>query len=372
MRGLLQKSSATQDLEHLASQGGEDIFVPASQAGGDEGDVTSRLTGSLYKNMLPLFPGVTGQLNRQGNAARSVVRDLALKESDPVGTIIKSGAGKDGTMAMQQLADAFDQEYKSTVGSYAFNVPPDLEQTLTARVQQAMPNVDKTTLEKAVGKVGGAVERFASGNSVVDGENLLNAKNAIYNTLQKMDEGPEKDALKAAYGWFDTHIADEMNSGASKANMADLQRFQELEQPMTNFRQVGDAIEKAKAEGGRFSPAQLASAADPTGTIAHLGQTANQVLGKPAAQPSTEGRILAYLSGGYGAFHGLAPGALTLTAGANVLATKTAQRIVMGDTAAQQAVTKMLKAHPEMAARVQQILRLTGTAAVGNPDVNSN
>lgn len=366
VRGVLQKSQATQDLEQLAGQSGRDLFVPASQAGGDEGDLLSRMTGSVYKHMLPLFPGVSGQLKRQAGKAENTVREMALSEADPIGTIIKPGSGKDATMAMGELADAFDQEYRSTVGSYAFNVPQDLAQQLEARVRAAMPNVDDVTLKKAVGKAGGAVTRFASGNPVIDGENLLNAKGQLSGMIENMDAGPEKRALQAATGWIEEHIDNEMMSGGSKANAADLQRYQELAEPMSNFKQVSQAVEAAKAQGGRFSPGQLATAADPSGTIAHLGQTANQVMGTPAAQASSEGRILAYLSGGYGAFHGLAPGALTLTAGANALATKTAQRIVMGDTAAQKAMSAMLAKHPEMARRVQTVLRLTGSSAIGN------
>lgn len=372
VRGLLQKSDATQDLEQIASQHGKDLFIPASMASGDEGDVVTRLAKSAYRSVLPLFPGVSTQMERQASQARGVVQDIALSEADPLGTIVKAGSGKEGTRAVGQLKDAFDNLYNTTVGGYSFNVPPDLDAQIEARVRAAMPNVDATTMGKTIGRMTGQVGRYSSQGPSIDGMNLLNAKRAIESTLENMKAGPEKDALTVAHQWFDDHIEQELQAGMKKSNLADLQKYQQLEEPMQNFRQVQQATQAAKATGGNFTMPQAAQAADPTGTMAHIAQTGNEVLGKTAVQPNTEGKFLAYGAGLYSAFaHGGGP-ALAALAGANLLATKTAQRFVMGDTVAQRAIAKLIQNNPEMATKVGQMIRLGGTAMAGNANAGPN
>jgi hypothetical protein len=74
--------------------------------------------------------------------------------------------------------------------------------------------------------------------------------------------------------------------------------------------------------------------------------------------------------GGLGAASGLlyAPlraGTLGAVGGANLLATQTVQRALMGDTAAQKAIAQLLQDHPESAAAIQTLIRSASTTQTG-------
>ena len=54
--------------------------------------------------------------------------------------------------------------------------------------------------------------------------------------------------------------------------------------------------------------------------------------------------------------------------GANLLATQTVQRAMMGDTAAQKAIQALIKAHPEASAAIQTVIRNAATTQAGATD----
>jgi len=359
-----------QDLENLASQHGKDLFVPVSQAADEGADAVSRLTAATYREALPLIPGAGAQLRNQSKKAAGVIQDMALHEADPTGTLIKAGMGDEGIAARRALAGAFQIAYDSTVGSYSFNVPADFKDQVAARIKAALPKVDDTTLQKVTDLIDGHMNRFSSGANEIDGGNLLNAKYAVDNLTKKL-KGPELDALNAGKGVFDDIVSSELSQGGKASNLADLTKYQELDEPMKNFQQVSRAIEAAKANAGSFTPQQLAQHADPEGTMFHLATTANRVLGEPLEKPSTLARVATLgATGTYGLFaHGLSAAAagpaMAVIAGGNALATKTAQRVVMGDTVAQQAIQKMLEEHPGMTRMVDMVLRGGAATSVG-------
>lgn len=370
-RGLVKKSQSTQDLEHLAGQHGQDIFVPVSQAADQAGDLPTRLTKALYKEGLPLIPGVESQLKSQAGKAENVFREVAMREADPTGTIIKAGAGSEGLEARRALKDAFDQQYKSTVSSYAFNVPKeaDIRSEVEKLVKSKMPNVDDTTLTKVQDAIVEQMDRFGSGQSTIDGENLLHAKDAA-NALQSSMRGPEKKALTHATEFFDNHIDTELQQGGVPQNMADLDTYQHLAEPFKSFKSLNGAIEAAKANKGRFTPAQLARSSEDPSPLLHLGTTANEVLGPKVSGASSAGKLAVYAAGGYSSFaHGGLPAA-AITLGANALATKTVQRAVMGDTAAQKALSKMIDQHPNMARVVNTLMRGAAATQAGGGDAS--
>lgn len=368
--GIVRKSKAAQDLELLASQHGKDMFVPVSQAADEGADLTSRLASGFYKEVLPNVPGAGAQLRSQAKKAVGVVQDMAAAEADPTGTLIKAGMGDEGITTRRALAGAFQSAYDSTVGAYRFNVPPDFTSQVAARIKTAMPNVDNTTLQKVTGLIEDRMSRFASGAPEIEGGNLLNAKRAVDDLTQRL-KGPELEALNAGKGVFDDIVSDELSQGGKASNLADLKKYQDLDEPMKNFQQYSRAVEAAKAEGGSVSPHQLAQAADPEGAMFHLGTTANKVLGQPVEKSSAIGKVATLGSlGVYGTFaHGLVPAAagpaITILAGGNALATKIAQRIVMGDTVAQKAVSKMLEEHPGMRHIVDSVIRGAATTSAG-------
>jgi hypothetical protein len=58
--------------------------------------------------------------------------------------------------------------------------------------------------------------------------------------------------------------------------------------------------------------------------------------------------------------------------GANLLATKTAQRAMMGDTAAQEAFQALIEAHPDAAAAIQTVIRNAATTQVGRGELTES
>jgi hypothetical protein len=372
-RGIIQKSKAAEDLENLASQHGkDDMFVPASLAADPKGDITSQLGRTLYREALPLIPGVEGRLQNQQKEALSQWRQMALEEADPTGSTIVKGAAEDGLQAKATLKDAFDNEYKNTVSSYAFNVPSDFRQQVGAKVRAAMPNVDSTTLKKVTDELEGQLNRYSNKSGVIDGGNLMNTKAGASNLYSQMDGGPEKKALSEGSKVFDDMIETQLKQGGAPQNLADLQRYQELAEPYKAFKQVGDAASAAAEQKGKFTPGQLASAAgDQPSAMLHLAQTGSEVLGQPVAKPSSTGKIAAYAVGAMGAMHHL-PALAATVAGGNLLATKTAQRAMMGDTAAQKALANLVKTHPEMAHTIRAIMSgIASTQAASGADPNA-
>lgn len=302
-KGLIQKSGAAQDLQDLVARQGKKLFIPVTQAGDEEGDLVSRGLQSLYTHGLPIVPGVTGQLKRQARIAT-------------------------GT-----LKQAFEDEYRQTVGSYKFYVPEDFKEQVVAKIKSEMPQVDKTTLDKVSDLIDDHMSRFASGKAEIDGGNLLNAKNA---SLASRLSPVEKEAAQHGSEAFDDIIEEQLsNHGDVPQNKADLQRYQHL------------------------------TVKDPETGLA-LPESAKAMMSQPVARPNTEGRLGLYGAGLYGIAHGFGLPFARTVIGANALATKTAQKFMMGDWAAQEAIAKMVAKHPEMTRGVAMILRGAGETQTGD------
>jgi len=361
VRGLVKKSAAAEDLQHLAAQNGHDMFIPLAQAAEDSG-ISGKMKG-FYNEALPLLPGATGAIRKQEDSALQVFRQMALQEADPTGASLAADAAKDPHTARLALKDAFDDAYRTTVGSYQFNVPPDFKDRVAKKILAEMPNADATTVEKVSKLVDEQMSRYASGKADIAGENLLNAKDGSIALAKKLNP-VERQALEHGVGAYGDLIEDELSQGSSKQNLADLDKFKSLAEPYDAYTQLSKAIRASKADSGRFTPAQLARAAGDTGTVHHLATSANEVLGNPAVAPSTAGRVFAYSLGGLGGYKNpaLLGGALL---GANTLASKTAQKALMGDTAAQQALTDLLENHPDMTDAVGTVVRTMAAQQAG-------
>lgn len=364
IRGLVQKSDAAQDLEHLAGQQGKDIFIPVGQAADEAGDLTTRGARYLYREALPYAPLVTGRIRKQEQKAMETVRELAAEEANVSGAPLATGAGKDLLQTRRELKRAFDREYADTVKLYAFNVPQDFRDQVTARIKKAMPNVDDTTVNKIADDITDKMNRFSGGQGTIHGENILHAKNASRNLYRSYNEGVERKALEHGAGVYDDIIAKELSQGNVPGNLADLKRYQELAEPYSSFTQFSKAVNAAKPQRGAFSPAQLARASKDPGTMLHLATTAQETLGKSAASPSPAGRALVYGLGGFGLGVN-APLVLALAGGANVLGTKRAQKFLLGDLKTQRNLAELLRKHPGSAQKIGALLRAGATQQVG-------
>ena len=115
---MAQKSAAARDLEGLAAQRGKGVFIPVAQAADDEGDLVTKATKGLYKDVLPVVPGVSSQIKGQSRRAMDTVREMALETADPTASTVQAGAGRNPQATLSALKDAFDQEYADTVKSY--------------------------------------------------------------------------------------------------------------------------------------------------------------------------------------------------------------------------------------------------------------
>jgi len=349
VRGLVQKSGAAQDLERLASDAGKDIFVPIPQAADDTGDIATRAVRSVYRDVLPIAPGVSGQLKRQSGRAMDTVREMAFDTVTPPGTIPQA--------TISALKDAFDQEYQTTVKQYIYDVPQDFRDQVEARIKAAMPGVDDTTVSKVVAALDDQMERFSSGKATIDGNNLLNAKNFTSEQMSKM-RGPEKAALNAGKGVFDDIVQNEVSPEV-------FSRYQGLNKPYSAFTDVSKAVKAAKTSGGQFTPRQLASAARPGGELEPLAQAAQGTLGQPVATRSPWLGAERMGAIGYGVLSHNPVGVIGGIGGASLLATQTVQRAMMGDTAAQKAIQALIEAHPEAAAAIQTVIRNAATTQAG-------
>jgi hypothetical protein len=360
-RGIVKKSDAAQHLEHVAAQNGEAMHLPLSLSA-DKKDPISAAVGGVYRNVAPMIPFVGGRLEGQRDKARTQIRDIALREASPTGLALTPDELAITDDALGKISKEFIQQYDNTVKSYAFNVPSDLTKQLESRIRGGRPNVDKTTLGKTTKDIQDIFDRFSDKSGQITGDNLLFAKREI-SELIKGAKTHERDAYIAGTKWIDDHIVNEMSQGNSKTNIADLKKYLELAEPW----KAKIAAEKA-AKGsprGEFGPEKLFAASRPGTPMRELGRAGSQVLGDKATRQSLEGKILGgALLGGIGAYMSpVAAGALA--GGGHVLANKSTQRLLTGDTAAQKATIEFLRKYPQTK-NLPSYLRRATTAEVGD------
>jgi hypothetical protein len=340
-RGLVKRSQAADDLSLMASQHGDEIELPLSQAASDK-DAVSRIAKTAYQEALPLIPGVKGRLERQATEAADKFREIALKEATPDGTMLPKDPGKNVGESVRAIREGFTKSYDDTVRSLDYTVPKDFEQQITSRINQNLPEIDNVSREKAVDLANSLMKRFSSGKPRIEGSNLMLVRSEL---IAKAKKAPshEKGAIQAAQ-----EVVDDMISSRLSVQGL-LKQYENLSEPYRNFVAVSKASKSAKAQGGNFSPAQLARAAKDPSSQLHLAQTATEAMSEPATRSSLAGRILAGVGiGGYGAF--IDPlSAAGVWAGGNLLANRSTQRALMGQTALQKRIVEMLRRNPETA-----------------------
>lgn len=352
--GLVQKSDAAKDLEHAAAQQGENIDIPAAQAAGDQ-DMASRVAKIVYKDALPYIPTVGGRLQGQKENMQSQIRKLALNEATPTGTTLPANSSEDTAQALPVLKSAFDKGYKDTVGTLDFLTPKP--GTIETAIKKAMPNIDDTSLSTAVSRIEGTISRYASGKPRIEGENLLNAKNDI-SLLIRGSHGAEKQALVEGQKAVENLIQTRLSGQGLK------DQYTELSEPYRNFLAVSKAVQKSEANMGNFTPRQLVSKANRGTATYELGTAGNQVL-KGTGAPSGAGRIVVGAAlGGLGIYS--PAGVATGVGVGHLLANPSTQRVLLGNTQFQKAISKALADNPELLKSINDTLRNAAVVKEGD------
>lgn len=359
-RGLIKKSDEALAIEQLAGQHGDEIFIPISQ-GASEKTMGGRIAKTLYKEALPIVPGVKGQLNRQAETAADKLREIAVKEALPPGAKLPQNAGSRVGDAVRSLKGKFDEIYDRTIKSYAFNIPKDLDDQIINRIKadtDPKTTVNKQTLSEVTAKVRELMTKFSDGKTSIDGQNLLNVRDEI-SSLIKQAPRHEKSVLKSAQKWIDDHIVAELKQGGSKVNLKDLQDYLDLTPAYRAFEPLRKSAQQAIDKEGRFLFRTLARNAENSPEQKVIGQLGAKVLDKPAATGTLTGKILAGLGmagTGIGAFMSL-PATLAMLAGGNTLATKGVQKSLLGDTRLQRKLVEALRNNAKAVRRAGSVAR---------------
>lgn len=158
-------------------------------------------------------------------------------------------------------------------------------------------------------------------------------------------------------------LSDEILYGKSSRNLADLKRYEELTPAYRAFKPVKDAAEAEADKEGRFLFRTLARKAKRSPEQRALGQIGAATLDRSPVTSGIAGKVLAGAgalgTAGFGAYMGLVPAA-TAIAGGNALASKPAQRLLLGDTKFQKMLSEALRKNPELTKQLGSL----GRAAV--------
>lgn len=338
-RGVVKKSPEAEALELMLRNADAEAHIPLSLSA-DKSDLVSKAVGGVYKNASPFFPLAGDVLEEQRKNALRAVRLAAYREAAPDQFKVTADDLKNPDLLQKKMQTEFDRLYDSTVKSYAFNVPSDYRQQMEMLIKQADPKINKTSLSNVLDRVDEKMLLFSDGSPQIEGQNLLFFKREL-GTLLKQAPAHEKAAWRAALGWADRHIADELKVGNVPQNLADLDKYEKLSPAWRAFKATVDSAKGAR--GGAFTPAQLARNAKPLTDERALGQLADEVLGESATRFNPSGRALAgalTMGAGIGLGSGIAPAALA--AGGGLLATtKGVQRLLTGDSTLQSTMKKL-------------------------------
>lgn len=365
LRGLAKKSAEAVDLEHLAGQHGEEIFVPLSQAAGSD-DVTTRLVKTLYKEGLPIVPGVKGRLEKQSAEAADKLREIAVRDSVPTGGTVPADAGSKPLLAVANVKRQLDEVYDSTIKLYTFDIPQNLTAELehaikstalrkastpSARLAASNTTVNDETTQSVTKLVEDLIKKFSSGKTRIDGSNLLTVKEEI-SRLMRGASRTEKLALESADQYVDDIITNSLKQGGAKQNLDDLQRYLDNSSAYRSYKPVAQAAEGAADKEGRFLFSTLAQMSKKSPEQRSLGQLGAATVEKPVASTSKTGQLLANLAvpgAALGAY--MAPQLTALImGGAHGLTSKTAQKALMGDLQIQRFLAKLLRDNPKLKA----------------------
>lgn len=384
--GLVEKGADAFDLQSIGKSESKDIFVPLAQAthrGPNEpkAPFLTRAISGMYKGLLPYFPGTTGQIERQAAKVGTDVEEILIKQVDkaldPAGKgTLRPDVLKEPQRAVKELGDMITHNYNNTVKSYAFAIPSDMEQQVRARIQAKRPDVPDAILDDYTEEFMGVLNRYTK-NGVITGKNLMDVKNLF--GKKPRDLAPtvnDKAMVDDLHDMFDDLVEDQLRQGNKASNLEDLATYKRTRDAWKKYTTLRDAVESSKSqrEGGHFTPGTMVDKAGPNLDQRQLGQAAHAVTSKPAISVTAEGRNVGRMAGVLGTGIGVGTGAgiPTLavlgasTAAANVAATETAQRLLLGDHKTQRFIINALRQDPELARDVGFILRNAMTTKQGS------
>lgn len=386
LSGVVKKSDPLQLLEGDVSRTNaipgasqRDLFVPVSQ-GADPNDPISATIGGLYRGGLPYIPGVAPQLNRQANQGMDTMMGTMLQSSAPEGHIIPSTAVNDMQLSTSEVRKAYDKIYQSLRQVDNISIPKDFKADLTARIQAADPQIPKSDVTNHVEMVYGDLLHQAENNTngKINGFNLKNTRDNVPTLAER--NGMEVPTEQKE-GLFDTtkeYIDDIFGRKMKQSFNLNNQKTQDIltayksnAPNYENFQALEAAVNTpgALSNSGAFRPGQVAGKANDFTDIQGMDQSFKSVFGKSPVQPSASARVAGYpVVTGATAYLGHLPGVAALLGGGNLLATKTAQKALYGDSALQGALKELAKRNPKLAASLGYATRNAVTSDIGEDD----
>lgn len=359
LRGLVKKSPEAELLDTVAAQHGQTIDLPLSQSASDEG--LSGALKAIYGKVLPYLPGGGGIRKQQAKALEGF-RELAMKEGAPAGA--PSLPGDDIHSSMTAIGDAFEDAYKNTVKSYAFNKPT--VEDAAAYLVEKIPNIDATTLENVAGKTSSLLERYSSGKGFLDGDNLIRAKTELARLGRDATDQRTGEAFFQAQEMLDDLVRNELSQGGKAQNLKDLEVYEALSEPWKNFLRVQKAAANAKDTGGRFTADELKGAVKSTSSehllaqgkapLQDLAEVGQKTVGVQTKAPNMFERAATFGTLAAMGLIGGPVGMVGLYGAARGLSSKTVQKALMGNLPAQRALVKVLRDNPQASPLIQRSL----------------
>lgn len=387
--GVVKKSNPLQLLESdvarsnaLPGASQRNLFVPVSQ-GADPNDAVSSTIGNLYRSGLPYIPGVSSQLSRQSNQGLDTVMGTMLQNASPEGHVVPGAAVKDMQLSTQQVRDAYNEIYQNLRKVDNISIPKDFKTDLSAQIQAADPQIPISDVDAHVDRVFDDLSHQAQ-NSKNGKINAFNLKNTRDNIPTLADRVGQEIPAEQKEGLFDTtkEFLDGMFSkkyqqlfNLNSQQGKDILAAYKVNAPnYENFAPLEAAVNTpgALSTSGSFRPGAVAGKANAFTDMQGMDQSFKSVFGKSAVQPTAAARVAGYpIVTGASAYLGHLPGVAAVLGGGNLLATKTAQKALYGDTILQKTMQALIAKHPEMAEALGYAGRSALTTQVGEGDGGS-
>jgi hypothetical protein len=395
--GVIQRSVESDNLRTAGELVDVPVDIPAGQAMRKaEPDIPTRIMGgTILRKLMPYFAGTMSQLESQMLRLHQAAREIAVRRPDYARRLPdpKTSRIEDIESAVETVSLATQKDYLDTVFSYNFRVPrkpgPDPNvPTMVSAVGDEMDalinapsrldprmKLDETTRRKIAEKADGFIERYSEGQDQITGMNMMEAKNAFDDWVERARLTPnERIAARNAGKWFDNHIEAELTQGNVLSNIDDLNRYKLARASHNDLRTVLEAVKKAEAQSGAFTPQQLVASARGAPEQTELGKVWRQSTSTPTNSPAAEGRNLGTTLGLIGpAALGAAAGfatkdpligtlvAATPHALANTMMTMTGQKVLTGATKKQRQLAELMRKHPEFMEQLRSAAGATGT-----------
>ena len=260
-------------------------------------------------------------------AYNDAMADLGLKLPADVPT---------GRPAMQRLAKDTREAYKDVHGRMSATMDRQLLQDLSAVLQDAaysLDRPDRANLRDLLFRH--VVHRFRDAGGALSGPQVQAAMSRLKETIRdKYAEGkPVARFLDRARRSFDRLLERQNSRG-------DVERLRAVNRAYAKQKILEDASSVANtgAQGGEFSPQQLAHAIDRSTTderaasgkalLQELSEAGQQVIPNRVPDATAPERAALFTGLGVGAYHGLAPHALGAIAGVGAAYTRPVQNFL--------------------------------------------